>query len=121
MVGTDCAVGKIYSALTLHRELERRNIKATFRATGQTGIMIAGEGIPIDSVVAEVVSVLVLPRLLWQKVQKDLTTDLTQMQTKIAPASGRCYTAAAAGCKGIPHDRGTNRQIDRAERRNRRR
>ena len=56
MVGTDCAVGKKYSALALHRELERRNIKATFRATGQTGIMIAGEGIPIDAVVADFIS-----------------------------------------------------------------
>jgi len=56
MVGTDCAVGKKYSALTLHRELERRDIKTTFRATGQTGIMIAGEGIPIDSVVADFIS-----------------------------------------------------------------
>ena len=56
MVGTDCAVGKKYSALALHRELERREIKATFRATGQTGIMIAGEGIPIDAVVADFIS-----------------------------------------------------------------
>ena len=56
MVGTDCAVGKKYSALALHRELERRDIKTTFRATGQTGIMIAGEGIPIDSVVADFIS-----------------------------------------------------------------
>ncbi len=56
MVGTDCAVGKKYSALALHRELERRSIKSTFRATGQTGIMIAGEGIPIDSVVADFIS-----------------------------------------------------------------
>ena len=56
MVGTDCAVGKKYSALALHRELERQNIKATFRATGQTGIMIAGEGIPIDAVVADFIS-----------------------------------------------------------------
>ena len=55
-VGTDCAVGKKYSALALHRELERRDIRATFRATGQTGIMIAGEGIPIDSVVADFIS-----------------------------------------------------------------
>jgi len=55
-VGTDCAVGKKYSALALHRELESRNIKSTFRATGQTGIMIAGEGIPIDSVVADFIS-----------------------------------------------------------------
>jgi uncharacterized NAD-dependent epimerase/dehydratase family protein len=56
MMGTDCAVGKKYSALALHRELERRDIKATFRATGQTGIMIAGEGIPIDAVVADFIS-----------------------------------------------------------------
>lgn len=55
-VGTDCAVGKKYSALTLHRELLRRDVKATFRATGQTGIMIAGEGIPIDAVVADFVA-----------------------------------------------------------------
>ncbi len=56
MIGTDCAVGKKYSALALHRELERRDIKATFRATGQTGIMIAGEGLPIDAVVADFIS-----------------------------------------------------------------
>ncbi len=56
MVGTDCAVGKKYSALALHRELERRDIKSSFRATGQTGIMIAGEGIPIDAVVADFIS-----------------------------------------------------------------
>ena len=56
MMGTDCAVGKKYSALALHRELERRDIKASFRATGQTGIMIAGEGIPIDAVVADFIS-----------------------------------------------------------------
>ena len=56
MVGTDCAVGKKYSALALHRELQGRDVDATFRATGQTGIMIAGEGIPIDSVVADFIS-----------------------------------------------------------------
>ena len=55
-VGTDCAVGKKYTALALHRELEQRDIKSTFRATGQTGIMIAGEGIPIDAVVSDFVS-----------------------------------------------------------------
>lgn len=56
MVGTDCAVGKKYSALALHRELERRGINAHFRATGQTGILIAGEGVPIDAVVADFIS-----------------------------------------------------------------
>jgi len=55
-VGTDCAVGKKYTALALHRELESRGVPATFRATGQTGIMIAGSGIPIDAVVADFIS-----------------------------------------------------------------
>jgi len=55
-VGTDCAVGKKYTALALHRELARRGLATTFRATGQTGIMIAGEGVPIDSVVADFIS-----------------------------------------------------------------
>lgn len=56
MVGTDCAVGKKYSALALTKSLQTRNIKATFRATGQTGIMIAGTGVPIDAVVADFIS-----------------------------------------------------------------
>ena len=56
MVGTDCAIGKKYTALSLHRELTTRGIKTRFRATGQTGIMIAGEGMPMDSVVADFIS-----------------------------------------------------------------
>ncbi len=55
-VGTDCAVGKKYTALALHREFENRGVNADFRATGQTGIMIVGEGIPIDAVVADFIS-----------------------------------------------------------------
>jgi uncharacterized NAD-dependent epimerase/dehydratase family protein len=52
-VGTDCAVGKKYAALSIHRALEERGIPATFRATGQTGILISGGGIAIDAVVAD--------------------------------------------------------------------
>src|SRR6202035_4657046 len=55
-VGTDCALGKKYTALALTKAMRARGLKATFRATGQTGIMIAGEGIPIDSVVADFVA-----------------------------------------------------------------
>lgn len=55
-VGTDCAIGKKYTALALEQALREAGMKATFRATGQTGIMIAGEGIPIDSVVADFIS-----------------------------------------------------------------
>jgi D-glutamate N-acetyltransferase len=52
-VGTDCALGKKYTALALTRALQSRGVDATFRATGQTGIMIAGQGIPMDSVVSD--------------------------------------------------------------------
>lgn len=56
MVGTDCCVGKKYSALSLHKALQGRGIAATFRATGQTGILISGEGIPMDAVVSDFLS-----------------------------------------------------------------
>ncbi len=52
-VGTDCALGKKYTALSIARGLTARGMDATFRASGQTGIMIAGEGIAIDAVVAD--------------------------------------------------------------------
>lgn len=55
-VGTDCALGKKYTALAIARGLKGRGIDAEFRATGQTGIMIAGSGMPIDAVVADFVS-----------------------------------------------------------------
>lgn len=56
IIGTDCAVGKNYTALALEGELKRRGVKASFRATGQTGVLISGEGIAIDAVPADFVS-----------------------------------------------------------------
>lgn len=55
-VGTDCAVGKKYTALALERKMRLRGVNVDFRATGQTGIMIAGQGIPTDAVVADFVA-----------------------------------------------------------------
>jgi uncharacterized NAD-dependent epimerase/dehydratase family protein len=52
-VGTDCALGKKYTALAIARALTGRGVDADFRATGQTGIMISGRGIPMDAVVAD--------------------------------------------------------------------
>jgi uncharacterized NAD-dependent epimerase/dehydratase family protein len=52
-VGTDCALGKKYTALSLARAFTARGLEADFRATGQTGIMISGRGIPMDAVVAD--------------------------------------------------------------------
>jgi len=55
-VGTDCAVGKKYTALALEKDMKGRGIKVDFIASGQTGIMISGKGIPIDAVVTDFIS-----------------------------------------------------------------
>ncbi len=56
MVGTDCVVGKKFSALAIAKEMKDRGMNVDFRATGQTGIMISGGGMPIDAVVSDFVS-----------------------------------------------------------------
>ena len=52
-VGTDCALGKKYSALAIARAFAQRGVSVDFRATGQTGILIAGRGMPMDAVVSD--------------------------------------------------------------------
>jgi len=55
-VGTDCSIGKMYTTLALEREMKQRGMKVDFRATGQTGIFIAGDGVSVDAVVSDFVS-----------------------------------------------------------------
>ena len=55
-VGTDCSSGKMYTTLCLQRGLAARGIAADFRATGQTGILVAGAGVPLDAVAADFIS-----------------------------------------------------------------
>ncbi len=52
-VGTDCSVGKMYTALAMDREMQKRGMKSTFRATGQSGILVEGDGVPLDAVIAD--------------------------------------------------------------------
>ncbi|MEL7041523.1 MAG: DUF1611 domain-containing protein [Pseudomonadota bacterium] len=56
LVGLDCSLGKKWGALALTQEMQARGEKVSFRATGQTGIIIAGEGIAVDAVVADFVA-----------------------------------------------------------------
>lgn len=55
-VGQDCSVGKMVTALEVARGLQARDVDAKFVATGQTGIMVEGDGLPIDCVVSDFVN-----------------------------------------------------------------
>jgi len=55
-VGTDCSIGKMYTCLAMEKDMRARGMKADFRATGQTGIFIAGTGISVDAVIADFIS-----------------------------------------------------------------
>lgn len=55
-VGTDCALGKKYTTLALARAFATAGIDSTFRATGQTGVLISGSGIALDAVVADFIA-----------------------------------------------------------------
>lgn len=53
MVGSDCAAGKMTVALELDIEARKRGLNSTFLATGQTGILIAGRGLPADRIISD--------------------------------------------------------------------
>ncbi len=55
-VGTDCSVGKKYAALALERGMRMAGLDADFRATGQTGRLIAERGVAIDAVAADFIA-----------------------------------------------------------------
>jgi uncharacterized NAD-dependent epimerase/dehydratase family protein len=86
-VGTDCALGKKYTALALAKSLRTRGVAATFRATGQTGIMISGEGIAIDAVVADFIA----------GAAEHLSPDNTPDHWDVIEGQGSLYHPAYAG------------------------
>jgi len=53
MVGSDCNVGKMCTALEISTELNKQGKKSNFLATGQTGIMISGSGVPLDRIIGD--------------------------------------------------------------------
>ena len=55
-VGNDCSVGKMIVAIELAKAMRDAGRDTAFIATGQTGIMIEGAGIPIDCVVADFIN-----------------------------------------------------------------
>jgi uncharacterized NAD-dependent epimerase/dehydratase family protein len=55
-VGSDCATGKMTTMLEINREAQQRGLSSEFVATGQTGIMIAGNGLPVDRIISDFVA-----------------------------------------------------------------
>ncbi len=93
-VGTDCSVGKKYTALTIWRELRKRSMPATFRATGQTGILISGEGVAVDAVVADFIA----------GASETLSPDNTPEHWDIVEGQGSLFHPAYAGVSlGLLH------------------
>src|SRR5207244_11932203 len=56
LVGSDCATGKMSTALEIDREASSRGLNSAFVATGQTGIMISGNGLPVDRIISDFVA-----------------------------------------------------------------
>ena len=52
-VGTDCNVGKMTVAVELDRAASAAGVRSTWAATGQTGIMLRGRGVPVDRVISD--------------------------------------------------------------------
>lgn len=55
-VGTDCSVGKMYTSLSVEKAMIEQGMNVDFRATGQSGILIAGQGVAIDCVVSDFIA-----------------------------------------------------------------
>jgi uncharacterized NAD-dependent epimerase/dehydratase family protein len=53
LVGSDCAVGKMHTALELHAATQQLGESSAFVATGQTGILITGRGVPLDRLIGD--------------------------------------------------------------------
>lgn len=93
-VGTDCSVGKMYTALAMERAMRQQGFDVSFRATGQCGIFIAGQGVAIDCVVADFISGAV----------ESLTPDNRAEHWDIIEGQGSLFHPAFAGVSlGLLH------------------
>jgi uncharacterized NAD-dependent epimerase/dehydratase family protein len=93
-VGTDCCVGKMFTTLAIHKEMVARGFDATFRATGQTGILIEGKGVPVDAVVSDFIAGMV----------EQLTPENKGQHWDIIEGQGSLFHPAYAGVSlGLLH------------------
>jgi uncharacterized NAD-dependent epimerase/dehydratase family protein len=71
LVGSDCNLGKMVTAIEIDKGLRERGYDSEFVATGQTGIMIAGSGIATDHVISDYVNG-AAERLCWERKNRQI-------------------------------------------------
>lgn len=98
-VGHDCSVGKMLVSLELSRGLAKRGHDTHFVATGQTGIMVSGAGLPIDCIKSDFVSGAV-EQLVLQNQQHDILV-IEGQGSVVHPAYSAVTLGLLHGCQ--PH------------------
>ena len=87
LVGSDCNLGKMVTALEIDKVLRKQGYDSEFVATGQTGIMIAGSGIAVDHVLSDYVNG-AAERLCWERRNREVV---------IVEGQGSVYHPAYSG------------------------
>jgi uncharacterized NAD-dependent epimerase/dehydratase family protein len=117
-VGTDCSIGKMFASLALHKAALAAGQRSSFVATGQTGIMIDGQGIPLDCVTADFMAGILEAEIISRYGQADWLWIEGQASLQHPAYSGVsmallhgsapngiivCHLAHATHIKGYPH------------------
>jgi uncharacterized NAD-dependent epimerase/dehydratase family protein len=99
LVGSDCSVGKMVTAVELDRALRARGWDSEFIATGQTGIMIAGSGIAVDHVMSDYVNG-AAEQLCWERRKREVVV-VEGQGSVYHPAYSAVTVGLLHGC--MPH------------------
>jgi uncharacterized NAD-dependent epimerase/dehydratase family protein len=117
-VGSDCATGKMTVAIELDRAARARGLNSAFFATGQTGIMIAGRGLPVDRLISDFIAGMVEEMTLELAAQHDWVfvegqgsinhpgyspVTLGLLHGSLPDAMIFCHQAGATTIEGYPH------------------
>lgn len=81
-IAPDCAMGKFTASWELKAQLEKRGYQVGFVATGQTGILLQGEGLVIDAIRGDFMSVAV-EQLIMREIENGADIVLVEGQGAI--------------------------------------
>ena len=88
LVGSDCNIGKMCTALELDREAKKQGLNSAFVATGQTGIMISGNGVPLDRVIIDFAAG-AMENAIWEAIERNALTSMSSSSDEHNTAVGK--------------------------------